>query len=90
MTNLAPTYMNIAGVPSTSTGFLTITNLPYGKYRFDISVSDNVGNITMQSYTYFVDAIEWTIDSDIYNIGDIINNVTKFGTGELVITVRTV
>ena len=82
--------MNISGVPSTSTGFLAITNLPYGKYRFDISVSDNVGNITMQSYTYFVDAIEWTIDSDIYNIGDIINNITKFGTGELVITVRTV
>ncbi|MBP9779159.1 hypothetical protein KBD33_00880 [Candidatus Gracilibacteria bacterium] len=90
VTNIAPTYMSISGIPTTSTGLLNISNLPFGKYRFDIVIADNAGNVTTQSYTYFVDRVDWTIDSDVYNIGNIVSNTTIFGTGELVITVQTV
>lgn len=60
--------MTISGVTSTSTGNLQITNLPYGKYRFDLSIADSVGNIATQSYTYYVDAVEWTVNAPIYDI----------------------
>lgn len=90
VTNLAPTYMSISWIPTTSTGILNITNLPFGKYRFDIVIADNVWNITTQSYTYFVDRVDWTIDSDVYNIWNIASNITQFWTWELVITVQTV
>jgi hypothetical protein len=60
--------MTISGVPTSSTGILNISGLPYGKYRFDISVSDNAGNVELRSYTYFVDAIEWSVSSDQYDI----------------------
>jgi hypothetical protein len=89
-TNLAPTYMSISGVTSTSTGRLQITNLPYGKYRYDIGIRDNAGNTTTGSYTYFVDDVSWSVNTDNYNIWDIIGNMTKFGTGELIITIQTV
>jgi hypothetical protein len=82
--------MNISWIPTTSTGILNITNLPFGKYRFDIIIADNAWNITTQSYTYFVDRVDWTIDSDVYNIWNIASNITQFWTWELVITVQTV
>jgi hypothetical protein len=87
--NLAPSYMTISWTTTTTTGVLNIGNLPFGKYRFDIIIADIVGNITTQSYTYFVDRVDWTIDSDVYNIWDVVSNTTKFWTGELVITVFT-
>ncbi len=67
-TNLAPTYMTISGATTTSTGRLTVVGLPFGKYRFDISVADTVGNIAIQSMTYYIDAIDWSVSSDTYNI----------------------
>lgn len=82
--------MSVSGTPTTSTGNLQIANLPFGKYRFDISVADVAGNIQMQSYTYFVDKIEWTVSSPIFNIGDIQSSILGFGTGELIVTVKTV
>ncbi len=89
-TNIAPTYMTFTSGATTSTGDLTIMNLPFGKYRFDFIIGDNAGNITTQSYTYFVDAIEWSISSDEYDIGTVIPNTTAFGTGVMTIIVKTV
>lgn len=88
-TNLAPSYMSISSV-TTSTGNLNIANLPFGKYRFDFSVSDNDGNITTQSITYFIDALEWNISSDQYDIGTVVPNTEMFGTGTMTVTVKTV
>ena len=90
VTNIAPTYMNISGIPNSTTGALGISGLPFGKYRFDIIISDNAGNIRSQSYTYFVDAIEWSVSSDNYDIGSIPANTQVFGTGTMTITVKTV
>jgi hypothetical protein len=56
----------------------------------DLSIADTAGNIATRSFTYFVDAIDWTISADTYNIGNITQNIATFGTGELVVTVRTV
>ena len=64
--------------------------LPTGKYRFDISIADNIGNIRTQSSTYYIDAIEWSISSAQYDIGSIANNIQTFGSGEYIITVKTV
>lgn len=69
---------------------MNISNLPYGRYRFDLSITDLAGNTATRSFTYFVDAIEWTISADTYNIGNITQNIATFGTGELTITIRTV
>jgi hypothetical protein len=89
-TDIASSYVTLSPVPTTATGTLQIANLPFGKYRFDVTVADTSGNSTTQSFTYFVDKVEWTISSDVYNIGDIVNTVQTFGTGELVVTIKTV
>lgn len=89
-TNLAPSYMSVNGAATTTTGSLNIAGLPFGKYRFDISISDSTGNIRTQSYTYFVDAIEWNISSAEYDIGNIIANTQTFGSGDMIVTVKTV
>ncbi len=90
ITNIAPSYMTLSGAATTSTGQLTIAGLPFGKYRFDISVSDNAGNTTLQSIVYYIDDIEWSISADTYDIGTLISNIQAFGTGEMIVTVKTV
>jgi hypothetical protein len=90
VTNIAPTYMTLSGAATTSTGRLTVSGLPYGKYRFDISVADTIGNIATQSVIYYIDAIEWSISSDTYDIGSLSPGSQIFGTGEMIVTVRTV
>lgn len=70
--------MSISGTTTTSTGNLNITNLPFGKYRFDISISDNDGNITTQSVIYYIDALEWSVSSDQYDIGTVVPNTEVF------------
>jgi hypothetical protein len=90
ITNLAPTYMSLTGAPTTATGVLAVANLPFGKYRFDYSIADNDGNITTQSSIYFIDALEWSISSDQYDIGTVIPNIETFGSGDMVVTVKTI
>lgn len=82
-------YMSITSNSAASTT-MDVTGLPFGRYRFDMSISDALGNTTTQSYTYFIDAIEWTVSADTYNIGDMVPLNNSFGTGELLITIRTV
>jgi hypothetical protein len=90
VTDLAPTYMTLSGAATTSTGRLTVSGLPFGKYRFDISVTDTAGNTQTQSIVYYIDAIDWSISSDTYDIGTLSPGPQIFGTGEMVVTVRTV
>jgi hypothetical protein len=49
-----------------------------------------VGNTSTTPYTYYIDAIEWTVSAPTYDIGNAPLSTTTFGTGELTITVRTV
>lgn len=87
--NLASDYMSVIS-SSTTTGVLQVTGLPYGKYRFDISVADTLGNIQTQTYTYYVDAAEWTLSAPNYDIGNALLSQDTFGSGELILTVKTV
>lgn len=48
-----------------------IRNIPYGKYRIDVRVSDTVNNQTTHSRVFYVDSLNMTISSDTYDIGDI-------------------
>ena len=89
-TNIAPSYMSITGATSTTTGTLLVNNLPFGKYRVDVSISDNAGNTQTQSYTYFVDAVEWSVSGDTYDIGTAVPNTSTFWSGNLTVTVKTV
>lgn len=82
-------YMTLWSSSATN-ATMNISNLPFWRYRFDMSITDNAGNSTTQSFTYFVDRIEWTISADTYNIGNIVQNVATFWTGELTVTIRTV
>lgn len=77
-TNIASAYLSISSA-STSTGILQLTGLPFGRYRFDISIADSVGNIAIQSSTIFVDAIEWTLSAPTYAIGNAPLSTTTFG-----------
>jgi hypothetical protein len=70
--------MSITGATSTTTGTLLVNNLPFGKYRVDVSISDNAGNTQTQSYTYFVDAVEWSVSGDTYDIGTAVPNTSVF------------
>ncbi len=89
-TNLAPSYMTLSGAATTSTGNLNVAGLPFGKYRFDVSVADSVGNTVTQSYIYYVDDIEWSISADTYDMGTLLSNIQTFGTGEMIVTIKTV
>lgn len=40
--------------------------------------------------TYYIDDIEWSISADTYDIDTIATNTTVFGTGEMIVTVKTV
>jgi hypothetical protein len=90
VTDLAPSYMTLSGAATTSTGRLTVSGLPFGRYRFDISVADTMGNIQIQNVIYYIDAIDWNISSDTYDIGTLSPSTQIFGTGEMIVTVRTV
>jgi hypothetical protein len=89
--NLASAYMTRTWV-TVNTGSFIVQNLPFGKYRFDFTIKDNAStpNVTTRSFTYFVDQVTWTINSDNFSIGDIFGNTTTFWTGELIITVQTI
>ncbi len=78
VTDIASSYMSVSGSPTSSTGNLQITNLPFGKYRFDISISDTAGNTTTQSFTYFVDKIEWTVSAPLFSIGNVQSSILGF------------
>ena len=88
-TNLWGIYINTGSI-SSNTGNININNLPFGKYRFDIIVADTAGNTLTQSYTYFVDALEWTIDTPVYAIWSARYGQDTFGTGELIVNIKTV
>lgn len=88
-TNIASPYLTITSA-STSTGVFQLTGLPYGKYRFDFLISDSAGNTLIQSYTYYVDGLTWTISAPSYDIGPAQTSIQTFGTGELLLTVQTV
>lgn len=88
-TNLASTYLTTVGTPTINAGTIQSTNLPYGKYRINVSISDMGGNTTTQSYTYFVDDIEWSVSSAQYDIGTMTPGIQTFGPGEMIVTVKT-
>lgn len=87
--NLAWSYLTLSSA-TTATGVFQVNNLPYGRYRFDFLLSDVLGNTRTVSYTYYVDEIEWTLSAPISPLGTIPYGTNTFGTGEVVLTVRTV
>jgi hypothetical protein len=87
--NIAPAYLTVTSA-STSTGVFALAGLPYGKYRFDFLISDSAWNTVTQSATYYIDAIEWTLGAPSYDLGNAPLGSNTFGSGEYLLTVKTV
>lgn len=70
----------------------TLTGVPYGKYRFRISVADIVGNVSAVSErTFFIDQLNWTVSQDTVDIGDLIPGIQRNSApSEFTITIQTV
>ncbi len=68
----------------------TSTGRAYGKYRFDVTVKDNQGNTRTGSTIFYLDQLDWNVSTSTLDVGDMMTNVTKFSTGEIIITVNTV
>jgi hypothetical protein len=87
--DIALPYLSVTSA-STSTWVFALSGLPFGKYRFDLSIADSIGNTRTQSYTYYIDAIEWTVSAPTYAIGNAPLGSSTIGTWELILTVKTV
>lgn len=72
------------------TGVFQLQNIPYGKYRFDQYVSDVEGNVRIEPIVLYIDQIEWNVSQAGYDIGSLNPGVTGFGSGDIVITVKTI
>ncbi len=88
-TDISSTYVTLGGVTG-STGTVNVTGLPFGKYRFDTHIADIAGNISVQSSTLFVDEVSLVISTPEYTIDDAPYGHDTFGSGELIVTVKTV
>ncbi len=74
------------------TGIFLLKNLPYGKYRYMVSVGDYAGNIRTIGNIFYVDEVEFTINTGSVRIGLISsgNLATSYPNDELILTVKTV
>ena len=88
--NIATTYLVWVPIITTGTGVHSLAGIPYGKYRFRTYVSDLAGNTSSIERIFYVDAIEWNISSDSYDIGILPTDTEVFGTGTMTITVKTI
>jgi uncharacterized delta-60 repeat protein len=90
--DIASLYLSWSPLKNTSTTTYAFSWVPYGKYRYRLNVADIWWNSSTYETTFYIDAIEWEIDQDIVDIGDIIPGIQKNSspTDEITITVRTV
>lgn len=88
-TDLAPTYTSSQSITST-TGSWNLANIPYGKYRFDRVVTDLEGNTATYPSLLYIDAVTWTISTPTYDIGGAPQDITTFGSGEMIVTIQTI
>jgi hypothetical protein len=66
--------------------------VPYGKYRFRISVADIVGNTSATTEKiFFIDQLNWSISQDTVDIGDLtLATQHNSAPSEFTITIETV
>lgn len=88
-TDISGLYEISASITNNTWSF-NLAGMPAGKYRFDRNISDTSWNTHISSSTLFIDALEWTVSTPTYTIGDARSGTDTFGTGELTITVKTV
>ena len=80
------TFSNI----SDTGAIVNVSGLPLGRYRLDLAISDNAGNVTPLQTVFYVDRLEWNISADVHDIGDIRANTLKNAPDEFIITVKTI
>lgn len=89
--DISATWLNLWSKVVTSTWATYPTNnLSFWKYLFDFQISDNSANSSSTWAVFYIDEPELIVSSWSLDIWDIENWVTKFSSGELTITVKTV
>jgi len=89
--DISPTWLNLWWkIITSSWSSYTTNNLIYWKYRYNFQISDNIWNIYSTWAVFYIDEPELIISSWSLDIWDIKNNITKFSSSELMVTVKTV
>lgn len=85
--NIASTYINSPSISATWAS-LPVKNLPYWKYQTSINVPDLSWNTSTYNITFYVDEIEFNINTWHINIWKLMINSKSFSP-ELLVTVKT-
>ena len=89
--DIAPLYLSGSPDITSSTGTWIFSAIPYGKYRYTLTVRDYQGNSSIVSNEFYIDEIEWTMSQPIIDIGNLLAWILKTSSpNELTITVKTV
>lgn len=84
--NIAPNY--ISSVVMEEAANIQIINLPYWRYQLEIKVPDLAWNLSSYKTTFYVDEVEFIINTWSVNIWKLLINSKNFSP-ELIITVKT-
>lgn len=88
--DIASTYVNFSwSTLSQTQAIYPVENLPYGKYKAVVSVADRAGNILNQEIVFYVDKFEVTLNQTSFDIGTLDALAPKYGSWEVVVTIKT-
>jgi hypothetical protein len=89
--DISATWLNLwSKVITTTSATYPTNNLAYWKYKYDFQISDIVTNSSSTWAVFYIDEPEIIVSSGSLDIWDVNNGVTKFSSGELTVTVKTV
>ncbi len=89
--DVSATYLTGTTSITTSTGVWIFEGIPYGKYRYTVTVRDLRGNSSVVSNDFYIDEIEWNISQPSVDIGTLPSGITKTSSpDELILTIQTV
>ena len=87
-TDISLTGISWSNITTTWASY-TMNNLSYGKYRFNFSISDLLGNSSSTGAIYYIDSPSFEISTGEIFIGDLISGNITYST-DVIITIKSV
>lgn len=87
--DISSTYIGSSSITSTGSTF-SATDIPYGKYKATMSISDIIGFTSSQEIIFYIDELEFTISTGSVDIGALPYSTNYFSSDELIVTIKTV
>lgn len=88
--DISASYESLNSVSSTAAS-LSISNLPFGRYRATFYIQDNAGNAQFVQHELYVDEVEFSISDSEHDIGNLIlGGGLRESDEELTLIVKTV